>query len=41
MSLYNLKSLIKNPTCFKNHDKLTCIELFSQTNHGPSNHLVQ
>ena len=27
MSTYNLKSLVKQKTCFKNHDKPSCIDL--------------
>lgn len=39
----NLKSLIKNSTCFKNYDKLTYTDLilFSQTNQRAFNHLLQ
>ena len=27
LNLYNLKNLVKQNTCFKNPDKLTCIDL--------------
>ena len=27
MSIYNLKSLVKQKTCFKNHDNRSCIDL--------------
>ena len=32
-SLYNLKNLIKSPTCFKNPDNLTCIDLILTNKH--------
>ena len=32
-SLYNLKNLIKSPTCFKNPDNPTCIDLILTSKH--------
>ena len=31
-NIYNLKNLIKGPTCFKNPDKPSCIDLILLTN---------
>ena len=42
-AIYQLKSLIKEPTCYTNPDKLTCIDLIwvNKKFHGYTEDLAQ